>query len=213
MLGPIGSEIMNIFRLLSPDEIDRYIVDEKTSIMVGSVAAGGESLSLDTEDSHHGQYSKKKKKFAKDHQAEIIPLSEHKEKQAAKQFLEENDRYPEQENELSRENVEAKAKKVAESTHDLSSIGVLSASSIREIENERLKKDIFSIAPGISGLGQVLGYDMSDPVKLSKIDALYISNKNIKLDLKIFIATFFKPERKSLMLRFKDQIKNIEEKS
>jgi O-antigen biosynthesis protein WbqP len=82
-----------------------------------------------------------------------------------------------------------------------------------KLKNERLKKDIFSIAPGISGLGQVLGYDMSDPVKLSKIDALYITNKNIHLDFKILIATFFKPVRKSLMLRFKDQIKNIEENS
>ena len=82
-----------------------------------------------------------------------------------------------------------------------------------KLKNERLKNDIFSIAPGISGLGQVLGYDMSDPIKLSKIDALYIANKNIHLDFKILIATFFKPVRKSLMLRFKDQIKNIEEKS
>ena len=81
------------------------------------------------------------------------------------------------------------------------------------MKNERLKNDIFSIAPGISGLGQVLGYDMSDPIKLSKIDALYIANKNIHLDFKILIATFFKPVRKSLMLRFKDQIKNIEENS
>ena len=82
-----------------------------------------------------------------------------------------------------------------------------------KLKNERLKNDIFSIAPGISGLGQVLGYDMSDPIKLSKIDALYIANKNIHLDFKILIATFFKPVRKSLMLRFKDQIKNIEENS
>ena len=80
-----------------------------------------------------------------------------------------------------------------------------------ELKDERLKRKVFSIAPGISGLGQVLGYDMSDPVKLSKIDALYISNKNIYLDFKILIATFFKPLRKSLMLRFKDQIKNIED--
>jgi O-antigen biosynthesis protein WbqP len=80
-----------------------------------------------------------------------------------------------------------------------------------ELKNERLKRKVFSVAPGISGLGQVLGYDMSDPVKLSKIDALYISNKNMHLDFKILMATFFKPFRKSLMLRFKDQIKNIGE--
>jgi O-antigen biosynthesis protein WbqP len=80
-----------------------------------------------------------------------------------------------------------------------------------ELKEERLKRQVFNVVPGISGLGQVLGYDMSEPLKLSKIDALYISNKSIHLDLKILIATFFKPTRKSLMLRFKDQIKNIEE--
>jgi O-antigen biosynthesis protein WbqP len=82
-----------------------------------------------------------------------------------------------------------------------------------KLKEERLKRRVFNVVPGISGLGQVLGYDMSDPVKLSKIDALYISNKNIHLDLKILIATFFKPVRKSLMLRFEDQIKNIDENS
>jgi O-antigen biosynthesis protein WbqP len=82
-----------------------------------------------------------------------------------------------------------------------------------KLKDERLKREVFSVAPGISGLGQVLGYDMSDPVKLSKIDALYISNKNIQLDFKILIATFFKPLRRSLMLKFRDQIKNIEENS
>jgi O-antigen biosynthesis protein WbqP len=82
-----------------------------------------------------------------------------------------------------------------------------------ELKEERLKRKVFNVVPGISGLGQVLGYDMSDPVKLSKIDALYISNKNIQLDLKILIATFFKPARKSLMLRFKEQLKKIEESS
>ena len=82
-----------------------------------------------------------------------------------------------------------------------------------KLKDERLKRGVFSIVPGISGLGQVLGYDMSDPLKLSKIDALYISNKNMQLDLKILIATFFKPMRKSLMLRFSDQLKNIEESS
>ena len=82
-----------------------------------------------------------------------------------------------------------------------------------ELKEQRLKRQVFNVVPGISGLGQVLGYDMSDPLKLSKIDALYISNKNIYLDLKILIATFFKPARKSLMIRFKNQIKNIEENS
>ena len=79
-----------------------------------------------------------------------------------------------------------------------------------ELKEERLKRKVFNVVPGISGLGQVLGYDMSEPVKLSKIDALYISNKSIQLDLKILIATFFKPARKSLMLRFEEELKKIE---
>jgi O-antigen biosynthesis protein WbqP len=82
-----------------------------------------------------------------------------------------------------------------------------------ELKKQRLKRQVFSVTPGISGLGQVLGYDMSDPVKLSKIDSLYITNKNIQLDFKILLATFFKPVRKSLMLKFKNEIKNIEENS
>ena len=82
-----------------------------------------------------------------------------------------------------------------------------------KLKDERLKREVFSVVPGISGLGQVLGYDMSDPVKLSKIDALYISNKNIQLDFMILIATFFKPLRRSLMLKFKHQIAIIEEGS
>jgi len=79
-----------------------------------------------------------------------------------------------------------------------------------ELKEERFKRQVFDVVPGISGLGQVLGYDMSDPVKLSKVDALYISNKNIQLDLEILIATFFKSARKSLMLRFKEKLKKIE---
>ncbi|MDB9898673.1 sugar transferase [Gammaproteobacteria bacterium] len=79
-----------------------------------------------------------------------------------------------------------------------------------QLKEERLKRKVFDVVPGISGLGQVLGYDMSEPVKLSKIDALYISNKSIQLDLKILIATFFKPARKSLMLRFEEELKKIE---
>ena len=82
-----------------------------------------------------------------------------------------------------------------------------------ELKNERVKRDVFNVLPGISGLGQVLGYDMSDPIKLSKVDALYIANKNIQLDLKILIATFFKPARKQLMIKFRSQIKRIEEES
>ena len=38
-----------------------------------------------------------------------------------------------------------------------------------ELKEERFKRQVFDVVPGISGLGQVLGYDMSEPIKLSKI--------------------------------------------
>ena len=59
-----------------------------------------------------------------------------------------------------------------------------------ELTNSRTAKGIFEIKPGITGLAQVLGYDMSNPEMLSKVDKLYINNKSIRLDLYIFFATF-----------------------
>jgi lipopolysaccharide/colanic/teichoic acid biosynthesis glycosyltransferase len=56
----------------------------------------------------------------------------------------------------------------------------------------------------------VLGYDMSNPEKLAKIDSLYIEKKSIKLDLIIFFATFIKSYRKKLLTTFAEEIKVIE---
>ena len=75
-----------------------------------------------------------------------------------------------------------------------------------ELTRCRNKNNIFEIIPGISGLAQVLGYDMSNPSLLSKIDRLYIERKSVKLDLIIFIATFYKPYRKKLAVIFKNEI-------
>ena len=62
-------------------------------------------------------------------------------------------------------------------------------SQIDLIEN-RDAKDIYEIKPGITGLSQVLGYDMSDPVKLAEIDKLYIMKKSFHIDFLILISTF-----------------------
>lgn len=70
----------------------------------------------------------------------------------------------------------------------------------REIYN------VFETKPGITGLSQILGYDMSDPELLAMMDDLYIKNKSFKLDLKIFFGTFIKSLRLSLYSDFKDQI-------
>ena len=61
-----------------------------------------------------------------------------------------------------------------------------------ELTEFRSAKGIYEIKPGITGLSQVLGYDMSDPIKLAEVDKLYIENKSIYMDLLILLGTFLK---------------------
>ena len=53
----------------------------------------------------------------------------------------------------------------------------------------RERLNVFSVKPGISGLAQIHGVDMSDPEKLARVDADYIAQRNLNLDIKIAIAT------------------------
>lgn len=57
-----------------------------------------------------------------------------------------------------------------------------------EIIAEREKRNVFDVKPGIAGLAQVYGVDMSTPKKLSKYDAIYIKNASLSLDLRIAIS-------------------------
>lgn len=54
---------------------------------------------------------------------------------------------------------------------------------------ERKKLGVFEVRPGITGLAQVLGIDMSHPKLLSHIDQSYVNNMTITLDFKILITT------------------------
>lgn len=147
MLGPIGSNIMSIFRLLSPDEIDRYIESKEGVRKVeGTMVAGGEEF---TSDEHQVDYSsqnskKEEDKFPADHQAEIIPIG--KKKNQDKEEPDQN----QQNNPESNQDISQKAKKVSSNIQSavgkssgsgLESIGVLSASTLREIEEERFKEE------------------------------------------------------------------------
>lgn len=81
--------------------------------------------------------------------------------------------------------------------------------SQKELTSERDKKFIFDIKPGITGLSQVLGYDMSNPLMLAKIDELYLKKRTIILDIIIFLATFLKFFKKKLLNKFEKDIKII----
>ena len=68
---------------------------------------------------------------------------------------------------------------------------------------------IFDVRPGITGLSQVLGYDMSNPEVLSKIDKLYIKKNNLKIDIYILLATIFKPFKSKVLNLYKNEIESI----
>jgi len=58
---------------------------------------------------------------------------------------------------------------------------------------------IYEIKPGITGLSQVLGYDMSDPEKLAEIDKIYIQKQTLYIDFLILMSTFIPFTKKYLI--------------
>ena len=72
-----------------------------------------------------------------------------------------------------------------------------------ELKNARIAKDIFSVKPGITGLAQILGYDMSNPEKLAEVDQLFILNDSFFLKIMILMGTFFKYPRKHISIKYK----------
>jgi len=71
-----------------------------------------------------------------------------------------------------------------------------------ELIHEREKMGIYSIKPGITGLSQVCGYNMSDPKKLALVDSLYLNNKSLNLDFYILVTTVSGIFRKKLKRDF-----------
>jgi lipopolysaccharide/colanic/teichoic acid biosynthesis glycosyltransferase len=71
-----------------------------------------------------------------------------------------------------------------------------------ELRNARSEKNIFDVKPGITGLAQVLNYDMSNPVKLAEIDSIYMKNQSLKMNVIILMATFFNYPRRYLRTKF-----------
>jgi len=60
-----------------------------------------------------------------------------------------------------------------------------------ELMEEREKRGIYEVRPGITGLAQVNNVDMSTPRKLARYDQLMINKMSIKLYLKLIIETTF----------------------
>lgn len=53
----------------------------------------------------------------------------------------------------------------------------------------RRAKGVFAIRPGITGLAQLSGIDMSTPVELANVDADYVKNASLLRDLQLIIGS------------------------
>jgi lipopolysaccharide/colanic/teichoic acid biosynthesis glycosyltransferase/uncharacterized protein YbjT (DUF2867 family) len=58
-----------------------------------------------------------------------------------------------------------------------------------ELVEERRKRGVLDVLPGISGLAQVEGIDMSDPVRLARRDADYVALRGILPDIRLILRT------------------------
>ena len=76
-----------------------------------------------------------------------------------------------------------------------------------KLKNERCNKNVFSVKPGITGLAQILGYNMSDPVKLAEIDRVYIDNQTIYLNTLILLGTFISSFRHKVSMKLGIEIR------
>lgn len=54
---------------------------------------------------------------------------------------------------------------------------------------ERKRRGVLAIRPGITGLAQVRGIDMTDPVQLAEIDLEYMRSKSLGRDLILMFQT------------------------
>ena len=76
-----------------------------------------------------------------------------------------------------------------------------------DLQKERYKRNIFIVKPGITGLAQILGYDMSDPAKLAEIDRIYIDNQTIYLNTLILLGTFIGSFREKISMKLGIEIR------
>ena len=58
-----------------------------------------------------------------------------------------------------------------------------------ELIRQRRDRGVFVIRPGITGLAQIQGVDMSNPAKLAQIDGEYVRSMSFMGDLRIILAT------------------------
>lgn len=61
--------------------------------------------------------------------------------------------------------------------------------SQHELIRARADRQVLSARPGITGLSQLYGIDMSRPERLAYVDSLYVRNGGLRMDLWILVRT------------------------
>ena len=59
----------------------------------------------------------------------------------------------------------------------------------KKLDQERLKRNVYSVRPGITGLAQIRGRDEVSVVQKARYDAVYVKKLSLKLDLYILLKT------------------------
>lgn len=73
---------------------------------------------------------------------------------------------------------------------DMSIVGPRPCLPVQELLiKERDKRGVYDLRPGITGLAQIEGIDMSTPVKLAEHDALYLNRSSFLYDCRIVLFT------------------------
>lgn len=60
-----------------------------------------------------------------------------------------------------------------------------------ELINARRELGVFAVLPGVTGLAQVRGIDMSNPRSLAVVDAEYVRKRSFAGDIRLILATVF----------------------
>jgi O-antigen biosynthesis protein WbqP len=73
---------------------------------------------------------------------------------------------------------------------DMSLVGPRpSLPSQTELIAARAAESVYLVRPGITGLAQIQGLDMSNPIELAKVDGIYVRDRSFGLDLRIIFKT------------------------
>jgi lipopolysaccharide/colanic/teichoic acid biosynthesis glycosyltransferase len=58
-----------------------------------------------------------------------------------------------------------------------------------ELIAERARRGVFAVRPGITGLAQIRGIDMSDPARLAAVDAELVASLGVAMYFRCLLAT------------------------